>query len=213
MVSALRSLVRGVSYHIPTTALWLRSARLVAAVVERYTMLTMNKAFILIAVLALLSCSASAKEVSIDGGSVTFVVPDDFTELSQEEINSKYPAVNAPKQVIGAAGRTTTIAYQLKAQPVKESDLPDIQKAFTQVFDRLIPGIEWKQNALVDLVGQKWLLLEMTSRAIDQDIHNIMLITPHKGQMLMFNFNCTKKDFSKMEKVLRDSIKSIKLNP
>ena len=173
----------------------------------------MNKASVLIAILAAFPFIASAKDVSIDGGSVTFVVPDDFTELSQAEINVKYPSVNAPKQVIGTEGRATTIAYQLHAQPVKESDLPDVQKAFTQIFDRVIPGIEWKQNALVDLVGQKWLVLEMTSRAIDQDIHNIVLITPHKGKMLMFNFNSTKKDFPKMEKLLRDSIKSITLKP
>ena len=131
----------------------------------------MNTASILIALLALLPGITSAKDVTIDGGSVKFVVPDDFTELSQAEINAKYPSINAPKQVIGTAGRATTIAYQLKAQPVKESDLPDVQKAFTQIFDRVIPGIEWKQNALVDLVGQKWLVMEMTSRAIDQDIH------------------------------------------
>jgi hypothetical protein len=106
----------------------------------------MNKASILTAILALLPCIATAKDVSIDSGSVTFVVPDDFTELSQAEINAKYPSVNAPKQVIGAEGRATTIAYQLHAQSVKESDLPDVQKAFTQVFDRVIPGIEWKQQ-------------------------------------------------------------------
>ena len=181
--------------------------------VRRYTTLTMNNASILIALLAIIPCIASAKNVTIDGGSVTFVVPDDFTELSQAEINAKYPSVNAPKQVIGTERRTTTIAYQLKAQPVKEADLPKVQKTFTQVFDRVIPGIEWKQNALVDLIGQKWLVMEMTSRAIDQDIHNIMLITPHKGKMLMFNFNSTKKDFPKMEKLLRDSIKSITLKP
>ena len=118
-----------------------------------------------------------------------------------------------PPSRSSALRETTTIAYQLKAHPVKESDLPEVQKAFAQIFDRVIPGIEWKQNALVELVGQKWLFMEMTSRAIDQDIYNIMLITSHKGEMLMFNFNSTKKDFPKMEKALRDSIKSITLKP
>ena len=173
----------------------------------------MKTILILVITLLLFSNRSQAKDVSIDGGSVTFVVPDDFTELSQAEINAKYPSVNAPKQVIGTEGRATTIAYQLQPQPVKESDLPDVQKAFTQIFDRVIPGIEWKQNGLIDLVGQKWLVMEMTSRAIDQDIHNIVMITSHKGKMLMFNFNSTKKDFPKMEKSLRYSIKSITLKP
>jgi hypothetical protein len=169
-----------------------------------------------ITIFALLACSALSKEITIDGGSVVFTVPENFTPLSRAEITAKFPSTNAPENVVGSegVGRTTTIAYQLKEQqPVKLSDLPDVQKAFTQVFDRVIPGIEWKQNALVDLVGQKWLLMEMTSRAIDQDIHNIVLITSHKGKMLMFNFNSTRKEFPKVEKLLRDSIKSIVLKP
>lgn len=166
-----------------------------------------------IAVFLLLSSFASSKDVTIDGGSVVFSIPGEFSDLSQEEINAKYPSVNAPKQVVGTEDRSTTIAYQLQEQSVKLSDLPDVQEAFTKVFDRIIPGIEWKQNALIDLAGQKWLLMEMTSRAIDQDIHNIVLITSHKGKMLMFNFNSTKNEFPKMESILRDGINTITLKP
>ena len=166
-----------------------------------------------VVILVLLTSLAPAMEVTFDGGSVSFVVPDDFTELTTEEITAKYPAANAPKNVVGNKGRTTSIAYQLQEQKVKLSNLPDVKKAFTQVFDRVIPGIQWKQNALVDFAGQKWLLMEMTSQAIDQDIHNIVLITSHKGKMLMFNFNSTKTEFPKVQKALRDSIKSITLKP
>lgn len=35
----------------------------------------------------------------------------------------------------------------------------------------------------------------MTSRAIDQDIHNIVMVTAHRGKMLTFNFHSTKKQF------------------
>lgn len=173
----------------------------------------MNKPLILLALLVLIPPAASAKEISIDGGSITLVVPDDFTELSQEEINLKFPSVNAPKQVVGNENRATTIAFKFHDEPMEESDLPDAQKAFTQVFDRIVPGIEWKRNNIVKFAGQKWLLMEMTSRAIDQDIHNILLLTPHKGKMLAFNFNSTKADFPRMEQALKDSVRSIKLKP
>lgn len=165
---------------------------------------------------ALIVCfvfSAVAKEVALGDGSITFAVPDDFTELSRTEIKTKFPSVNAPEQVVGNAARSTTIAYQLKDAPVKIADLPDVKKAFTQVFDRVIPVIEWKENAIVELAGRKWVLMEMTSRAIDQDIHNIVLITSYRGRMLMFNFNSTKREFVEMEEVLRKSIKSIQLTP
>jgi hypothetical protein len=84
-----------------------------------------------IVVFLLLSSFASSKDVTIDGGSVVFSIPGEFSELSQEEINVKYPSVNAPKQVVGTEDRSTTIAYQLQEQSVKLSDLPDVQEAFT----------------------------------------------------------------------------------
>ena len=63
------------------------------------------------------------------------------------------------------------------------------------------------------MLGQQWIYLEMSSRAIDTDIHNIMLITPLQGKMLIFNFNSTKAEFPKVEAELRASINSIAFKP
>ncbi len=51
----------------------------------------------------------------------------------------------------------------------------------------------------------------MMSRAVDTDIHNIMLVTPFRGGMLMFNFNSTREEFPRMEGALRRSLESISL--
>ncbi len=78
----------------------------------------------------------------------------------------------------------------------------------------MIPGIEWKKNEIIEHSGQKWVLMEMTSNAVDTDIYNILLMTGFDGKMLVFNFNSTKKDFPKYEAELRKSLKSVKLpNP
>jgi hypothetical protein len=64
---------------------------------------------------------------------------------------------------------------------------------------------------IIELSGRKWVMLEMTSEAADTEIYNIVLATGYKGQLLMFNFNSTKKDFPNFEKALRESIASIKV--
>jgi hypothetical protein len=51
--------------------------------------------------------------------------------------------------------------------------------------------------------------MEMTSRAVDTDIYNIMFVTGYEDQMLVFNFNSTKEDFQQFEGKLRASLKSI----
>jgi hypothetical protein len=107
--------------------------------------------------------------------------------------------------------RTTSIAFDLKPNALPADRLPEAKAAFESFFDRRIPRVEWKQKKLIELQGQQWIYLEMTSRAVDTDIHNIMLVTPRYGKMLMFNFNSTREEFPHMETALRKSIQSISL--
>lgn len=103
------------------------------------------------------------------------------------------------------------MAYDLKPHEIPQEALPEVQKSFTQLFKRIIPDIAWKKNEIIEHSGQKWLMMEMTSNAIDTDIYNIMLMTGFEGKMLIFNFNSTKEDFPKYEAELRASLNSIKL--
>ncbi|NIP94170.1 MAG: hypothetical protein GWO24_12230 [Akkermansiaceae bacterium] len=59
------------------------------------------------------------------------------------------------------------------------------------------------------LAGRKWIYFEMTSTAVDTNIHNMTLMTGFEGQMLVFNFNSTREAFPRVEKALRKSMNSI----
>ena len=169
------------------------------------------KTTILTTLAGILSCSLVAKEVQVDSQNLIFQAPDNFTEFSPEMISVKFPSSRAPKHVIGTSSGTTCIAYDITQNAITPEQLPEAQQALTQTFDRVIPGIEWIQNKIIEKKGTKWVYLEMTSRAIDQDVHNIMLATSYKGQFLIFNFNSTKKEFPLYEEALRKSIDSIEV--
>ena len=168
--------------------------------------------------LPLLTCALLAPSpalfadlVKVAGTEVTFDAPDDLKPLSKEVIATKWPTARAPAYAVGTPTGTTTIAYDLKPNRIPQAALPEIKKTFTELFERMIPGIEWKKNEIIEHSGQKWLLMEMTSSAVDTDIHNIMLMTGFEGKMLVFNFNSTKEEFPKYEAALRKSMKSVKL--
>ena len=110
---------------------------------------------------------------------------------------------------MGNETASTTVAYDLKPDVIPQDKLGEVQKTFTQLFGRMIPGLEWKKNKIIEHSGRKWLFMEMTSTAIDTDIYNIMM-TGYDSRMLIFNFNSTKEDFPKFEKALRASLASIK---
>ena len=167
--------------------------------------------FILSLILVTLSFALAAKEVSVSDTGISFVSPDEFQPLSQEIIDVKWPQKGAPKWVVGNESASTTIAYDLKPNDISAAPLPDIMNYFKNTFDRIIPGIEWKNREIIELSGKQWVYLEMTSNAIDTDIYNIMLLTSYGKEMLIFNFNSTKEDFTKYETKLRASIQTIQL--
>lgn len=154
---------------------------------------------------------AHATTFPVPGAGVSFDAPDGFTALSKDEIAIKFPSSRAPSGVIGNARRTTTIAFELKRDKLTPEQLGEAKEAFERLFERIIPGLEWKARKIVQLQGQRWIQLEMSSRAVDTDIHNIMLVTSRYGRMLIFNFNSTKSEFPAVEGALRQSIQSIRV--
>jgi hypothetical protein len=159
---------------------------------------------------------ASAKDVKMDNGAIVFQVPDAFTPLSEEEVRRKFPSANAPRSVMGNEARTVSVAFELKdalmpREKAVESELPNARDEFVRTFDRVIPGIRWIKQEIVEHGGRKWIHLELTSNAVDQDVHNIVRITFHEGKLLLFNFNSTKAEFPKYEQELRRCIDSVRV--
>ena len=154
------------------------------------------------------ACSASH---NIPGAGVSFDAPDGFSELTTDEIRQKWISGAPPKFAVGNARRTTTIAYDLKPHKISANQLGEVKTFFEKTFERIIPGLAWQRRELIEHGGQTWILFEMTSNAIDTDIHNLMLFTPYREQLLIFNFNSTRQEFPALEAALRRSLQTIRL--
>jgi len=154
---------------------------------------------------------ALAQRVTIPGTTISFAPPPGFTALTADEIAAKYVRGRPPRFVVGNKSRGTTVAYDFRPHAIPDAELERAMASFEQVFERLIAGIDWKKREVITLAGQRWILLEMSSTAIDTDIHNILLVTPHDGQLAMLNFNSTKQQFPALEAALRQSIASIQV--
>jgi hypothetical protein len=155
--------------------------------------------------------AAWADRVSIPGADATFETPQGFTALTAEEIAIKFPRQNAPRSAVGDERRRTTVAFELRDIAIPDDALPAVLESMAASLHRAVPGVEWKRRELVQMAGQRWVWLELTSTAIDADIYNIILMTSRKGKMLVFNFSTTKDFFPIHEAALRASIASIAL--
>lgn len=157
----------------------------------------------------LMTSNAMAEQISIDGGRITFNAPDEFKAFSQEMINVKYPSSNKPQYVVGNESGKTSIAYDIKPHNISTIPLVIVQKKMAESFERIIPGLEWKRNNILEFNGRKWVYFEMKSNAVDADIYNMMLFTPYDKKMLVFNFNSTTDEIEQYRQTFYQSIDTI----
>ncbi len=168
-----------------------------------------KKVFLLSMASVLVSLSAvcyAADRITLPNSTISLESPSGFTKLSDAEMAKKFKGANAPKFATGNASRGTTIAYELKPVPVKDSELDKGLIALAGAVDKQIPGVSWVKKEIIELAGKRWIYLEMKSAASNANIHNIMLVTPFENQMLVLNFNSTTDEFPKNEKALRASL-------
>jgi hypothetical protein len=168
-------------------------------------------AILLVSSLFLAVLPAQAKTITLEYGRIVFDVPDGFQPLMDEISENELPSSRHPRYAVGSDNAATTIAYDIKDSNITADKLDNVRKAFAKTFTQTVPGIEWKENKLIELGGKEWIYFEFKSDQLDTDVNNIMLTTNFDGKMLVFNVNSTVADFEIHEPALRASIQSIRV--
>ena len=169
----------------------------------------MIKTLLLAAVVAL-SVSAHADVFNVPELSLSVDAPEGFQRTSADIVALKWK--QPPAFVVGNERASTTIAADLKSDAIRPEQLGEAEKAFVDMFPKLMPGLKWVRHGLVTINGRQWVQMEMTSPAMDTGLHNIMLMTSMSGRLLVLNFNSTDRDFPTMEAALRKSVASVKVS-
>jgi hypothetical protein len=146
------------------------------------------------------------------GGKVSFVPPAGFRPMTEEMIKFKFPRGNPPQHVYANEKMNVSVAISFSPQVLSPRQLAELKSAMEQTLPRLVPGLAWLAREIVEINGTKWVHFELTSHAIDTDIHNHMYMTSFDGKMLGFNFNSTIAQYEKHKEELARSRESIRID-
>lgn len=163
--------------------------------------------------LGLLPRAGAQEQVTLANGKVAFLLPPGFRAMTDAEIKLKYPTGNAPQFAYGNERLNVSIAITFSSQMVSMAQLPELKSAMEQMLPRLVPSISWITREMLQLNGRTWVHFELTSTAIDTDIHNEMYLTSFEGKMLGFNFNATKAQYPPYKETLHWSRDTIRILP
>ncbi|HKG05648.1 MAG TPA: hypothetical protein VKB19_04285 [Pedobacter sp.] len=142
---------------------------------------------------------------------VQLLLPEDFVPMDKSTLDIKYPrAGNRPTLVYTNKNASVNIAFNLTAQPLDQTQLPQLQKQLTTQISS-IPGSQLLKNEIKELNGSKVTLIEFMSQAINSKIYNIMFVTVVGGKAMIGSFNCTEKEVPEWKPVSKQIVESIKL--
>ena len=148
----------------------------------------------------------------MDSGNITFDVPDDFTPLTPDEIDLKFPHRNGPIEAIGNAKRGVTVSYAITQTRLQPDQLPDLEAAMETNLPKLAPGLQWIKKDTETINGTPWAYFEFITQTPEGGlIHNMELFTSYRGLLVILNFNSTSKLFADYETGLRAAVQSIKI--
>lgn len=162
----------------------------------------------------LLSTNLFASEsIELYSNKLSLMLPENFSEMPIEVARIKYPMeLHRPKHIYSNEMATTSIAINLlENAKLKQSEIVEFRNHMAANLPRIIPGLVWIRQDVIEINNKIWGRLELMSNAIDTEIHNIMLMTSFEGKPLMINFNSTKEEFDSVKTKLETSISSIRI--
>jgi uncharacterized protein YegJ (DUF2314 family) len=175
------------------------------------------KVLILLLFLLTISCSQGSARVESDrtslaDGRVSLKLPMNFKALTKDEIANKYPRGNAPQYVFANETQSVSIAITFSSTNLTNDKLEEFKESMKTMFERIIPGLQWKEREVVECNGRKWVHFKLISNAIDTEIINDMYFTPFDSKTLMLNFNSVVSQYEGIKQQLEECKSSIRIN-
>lgn len=152
---------------------------------------------ILIGLAALVAASAAAEpnlaERALLSGKLSLLVPQSFTQMSEEMLRIKYPAERRPTIVLTNPEGSVNVAVNHTGNSLRPDQLREAHAAMDQTFRNVYPSAKWNRSEVVSINGRQFFVLDLRTPAMDTEIRNIMGGTSLDGRFLIITFNCTKE--------------------
>lgn len=157
--------------------------------------------------------TAVAGVVEIEGGDIAYRPPEGFVVLADEVTRLKFPIGDFEgTHVLGTEDGSVSVIAGVRPHSIPEGGLDEYRDKLSRGLLSVSGGMKVLKNETIEINGRKWGLLEIISKALDTDIHNIMVFTPYKGKVLIFNFNSTAEQYPRYGALMRASSRSIIVN-
>ena len=151
-----------------------------------------------------------AERVFLDGKAAIWM-PEDFEELTPEEVAVSYPLGNKPDKVYSNSYLDLAAGYNYTQHEVPEEYMGDFLKIARLSLERTGPKVRILTENVRKTGGHTISSMEMISHTVTESIYNLMYFTSLEGRVLLgfINFNC--KNRGRYKPIAQEMLSSFRL--
>lgn len=153
----------------------------------------------------------AAKQYRPEGADYTILIPESFTEMSDDEIAKKYTNGEAPSVVFTNKDGSVNVAINASNQTLPDDQIGDYLDAMKQIFESASEVVD---SNLTEVDGHHVGSIKLIADAIDEngDILNHMAFFSSDGNLVAFAFNCPDSARDEWEQVGDEIVESLKFD-
>lgn len=153
---------------------------------------------------------------------ITVSLPQEFTPMSQTDLNARYVSSKAPIAAYTDYSRTVDLGVNVAYSRWNAEDLEIMQSFYKSTIMGLYDDVQFQLEQVEEINGKKFAVFEFLASVSDGDettveqrsINKFIRIqyTIVKNKTVLFNFSCPARLKNKWEPIAREMLASVKIN-
>lgn len=147
------------------------------------------------------------KEVHVLDGKVSIMLPDTFVDMPHEIAKIKYPSEQRPQVIKMNNDTSVNFTFSLYDTPFNERQIESALSQFQRIILKVNPAFIFYDFIIIEEKNIGW--FDFKSYGLDEQMYNVMYITPIEGKLMHGIFNCMYRDILEWKDAVRQVMLSV----
>lgn len=147
------------------------------------------------------------KEVQVLDDKVSIMLPDTFVDMPQEIAKIKYPSEQRPQVIKMNSDTSVNFTFSLYDITFNERQIESALSQFQGIIHKVNPAFIFYDFVISEEKNLGW--FDFKSYGLDEQMYNVMYITPIEGKLMHGIFNCMYRDILEWKDAVQQVMLSI----
>ena len=147
------------------------------------------------------------ERVQVLDGKVSIMLPEGFAGMLPEIARAKYPSEQRPQEIRTSDDGTVNFTFSLFEVELSGRQIEDALGQFKAVIRKVNPAFIFYDFVVEADKALGW--FDFKSYGLDEQIYNVMYITPVGGKLMHGIFNCLYRDILEWKEPVHQAMMSV----